>query len=138
LFEYSATSRSQLETCDERIQLTFNEALRLQVVDIKILKGHRGTEEQQRMFHEGLSELDGITRFSKHQSYPSLAVDAAALPLVWTDHSRFTMFAGFIIGIAASNGIIMRSGTDWNRNFSTKDHKFFDGPHFEIVEGVTS
>jgi len=136
IFKYGTSSLDKLETCDERIQIVFYEAIRLGVVDITILEGARSDEKQYEMFLQRKSECDGIIYRSKHQTTPqqpySFAVDAAAYPIDWSDHSRFTLFAGFIIGVAASNGIKMTSGTDWDRDFTTLDHNFFDGPHFEV------
>ena len=42
------------------------------------------------------------------------------------------MFAGYVKGVAASLGIEIRIGADWNGNFTAKDQSFHDLPHFEI------
>ena len=45
---------------------------------------------------------------------------------------RFTLFAGYVLGIAESMGIDLIWGNDWNGDFNTKDTNFKDYPHFEI------
>ena len=74
---------------------------------------------------------------SKHNSLPSLAVDAAPYPIDWNDKKRFALFAGFVLGIAATKGIRLRWGGDWNMNYITLDNRFDDLPHFELVQERT-
>ena len=139
MFKYSTKSLERLETCDERLQFIMHEALKLQLVDITIIEGHRTLERQQELFNtvlpDGtrLTQIDGITDIGKHNDNPSRAVDAAPYPIAWNDSGRFCMFAGLVLSIAKSNDIPMRWGGDWDRDFSTLDHNFFDGPHFELM-----
>jgi peptidoglycan L-alanyl-D-glutamate endopeptidase CwlK len=56
----------------------------------------------------------------------------APYPLNWDNLERFTLFAGFVLGIAQSMGIRLIWGNDWNRDFNTGDTKFKDYPHFEL------
>jgi len=42
------------------------------------------------------------------------------------------LFAGFIKGVAASMGIKLRIGADWDGDFDTNDQNFHDIVHFEI------
>lgn len=130
MYRYSKRSLDRLESCDERIQLVFKEAIKF--VDITIIEGTRSNERQQEMYDLGLSKL--LPGQSKHNTDPSLAIDAAPYPIDWNNLRRFTMFAGFILGIGRSNGIILRSGLDWDRDFDPTDQSFHDGPHFELVE----
>ena len=50
----------------------------------------------------------------------------------WDDRERFTLFAGFVLGIAKSMGINLRWGGDWDQDWTVKDNKFDDFPHFEL------
>ena len=69
-----------------------------------------------------------------HNSKPSRAVDCVPYPIDWTDRERFTLFAGFVLGVAARMGITLRWGGDWNMNFEVKDNRFDDFPHFELIK----
>ena len=84
------------------------------------------------LFEEGFSKLQYPK--GKHNQYPSLAVDVAPYPIDWKDRERFTYFAGFVMGIAASMGLTIRWGGDWDRDTELKDNNFDDLPHFEIKD----
>lgn len=127
--KYSAKSQSKLAQCHPLLQKVFNRVL--EFTDHTIITGHRSKEEQNRLFAEGKSQLKFPA--GKHNSLPSLAVDAAPYPIDWNDRERATLFAGFVLGIAAEMGIKLRWGGDWNRNFKTADNNFDDLWHFELV-----
>lgn len=126
---YSTNSQSRLEQCHPSLQRVFLAVI--EHVDNTIITGHRPKEEQNRLFDEGKSQLKYPK--GKHNSLPSLAVDAAPYPIDWNDRERATLFAGFVLGIAAEMGIKLRWGGDWNMNFETKDNNFDDLWHFELV-----
>lgn len=48
-----------------------------------VAQGHRTAAVQAAAFNAGRSRVDGTTRFSKHQSYPSLALDFSVLDDLW-------------------------------------------------------
>ena len=121
MFKYGKRSKQRLETCDPRLQEIMNEAIK--VMDISILCGHRGEEEQDKAFDEGRSQLEFPK--SKHNKSPSLAVDAAPYPIEWSNIGRFDRMCGIIEGIALMKGIKIRLG----RDFSFKDY-----PHIEFVD----
>lgn len=127
---FSARSRAQLETCDQRIQDIFNRVI--DTVDCTIIEGHRDEERQNEMFRTGKSQLRWPA--SKHNSSPSLAVDVAAYPIDWKDRERATLFAGYVLGIAENMGVRLRWGGDWNRDWQVTDNSFDDLWHFEIME----
>lgn len=127
--KYSKKSQSKLAQCHPLLQKVFNRVL--EFTDHTIITGLRSKEEQNRLFAEGKSQLKYPA--GKHNSLPSLAVDAAPYPIDWNDRERATLFAGFVLGIAAEMGIKLRWGGDWNRNFKTADNNFDDLWHFELV-----
>ena len=82
---------------------------------------------------------------SKHNSYPSMAVDAGPYfkeikNLDWNDVKAFALFAGWVLCVAdqlyQQNKIThkLKSGLDWDMDGRTSDHTFSDAPHFELVE----
>lgn len=127
---FGQTSRDRLSTCDERLQRVFNEVIKHR--DCSILCGHRGQAEQDEALRTGKSKL-GWPK-SNHNTLPSKAVDAAPYPVDWNDRDRFQVFGGFVLGIAASMGITLRWGGDWNGNGTNRDQTFHDLPHFEVVD----
>jgi len=126
--KFGKRSKERLETCDNRLQLVFNEVIRY--VDCSILEGHRSAERQDKLFEEGKTKVKYPN--GRHNANPSRAVDVAPYPIDWDDRERFHLFAGFVLGIAKAMGIELRWGGDWNMNFEVDDNQFDDFPHFEL------
>ena len=125
---FGRTSRRNLETCHPDLQKVFNKVI--EKVDCSVLCGHRGEKEQNEAFKKGHSKV----KFPKgrHNATPSNAVDVAPYPIDWENLERFTLFAGYVLGIAESMGIELIWGNDWDRDFDTSDTNFRDYPHFEL------
>ena len=73
---------------------------------------------------------------SFHNSLPSMAVDLARYPIEWGDRERQTMFAGFVMGVAAKMKFDIIWGGDWNRDFNVADNTFDDLIHFQLMENL--
>lgn len=129
-YKFSSRSWENIEQLDARLQRVLVEAIKLK--DFTVIEGHRVKERQDAMFRAGKSKLKWPD--SKHNSYPSLAVDVAPYPIDWNDFREFDYLAGLIIGIGKQMGITLRWGGDWNRNGQLSDNRFNDLPHLEIVE----
>lgn len=126
---FGKKSKEQLETLHPDLQMVLNEAIKH--VDFSILEGLRSPERQEELVRQGKSK----TMNSKHladDSGASRAVDIIAYPIQWDNWNRNYMFVGYIRGIAASMGVSIRCGGDWDGDFDTKDQKFFDLPHIEL------
>lgn len=132
---YSKISQERLSTCHKDWQVIMNEVIR--GFDNSILCGHRGQAEQNAAYASGNSKVkwpDG-----KHNSLPSMAVDAAPYPINWKDRERFHYFAGYVLGVAAmllAQGRIthkVRYGGDWDQDTEVADNGFDDCVHFELV-----
>jgi len=128
--QFSARSLSRLDTCEQDLQDVFEEVIKH--FDCTILCGHRGEEEQNKAFVLRRTKVQFPN--SKHNSIPSKAVDAVPYPINWNDRERMTYFAGFVKGVAASKGIKIRWGGDWDQDTEVMDNGFDDLPHFELVE----
>jgi hypothetical protein len=126
---YSNRSAIKLAECDERIQKVFNTVI--ETVDNTILVGHRNESDQEEMYETGRSQVQWPN--SMHNSLPSKAVDVAPYPIDWNDRERFTLFAGYVLGVAENMGIKLRWGGDWDRDFKTSDNSFDDLVHFELL-----
>lgn len=127
---FGKASQEKLATCDPRLQKVFNEVIKH--FDCTVIEGHRGEAAQNKAFAEGKSKLKYPQ--SKHNKTPSLAADVLPYPIDWNDTNRMRYFAGFVVGIAATMGIKIRWGGDWNQNTELKDNSFNDLPHFEIAD----
>lgn len=141
--EYSKSSKDKLGTAHEDLQTLFNEVIKH--FDCTIVYGHRTPEKQNELYQQGrtlpgkiVTFKDGYNKLSKHNYYPSLAVDAVPFPIDWSDEERITYFAGVVIGIAKmlkqqgkiKNDIVW--GADWDSDTFIKDESFVDKPHFQI------
>lgn len=98
---------------------------------IRILCGHRNQAEQAVAFALGKSKVQWPS--SKHNHIPSLAVDLLPAPIDWDDRERMSLFAGFVLGVAAQMDIPVRWGGDWDRDSEVKDNTFDDLCHFELT-----
>lgn len=120
-FKLSKKSKERLETCDDRLIIIVSDVLK--VMDITILCGHRGKEEQEKAFSEGKSRAHFGQ--SKHNSYPSLAVDIAPYPINWdVKDPRWNIMCDLVLYVAERYGIKMRLGRDFT---NLKDY-----PHVEL------
>ena len=126
--KFSDTSNAKLETCDPQLQRLFREVVKH--FDCAILTGHRDEAAQMEAFHAHRSKTPWP--HSKHNAYPSNAVDAAPYPIDWNDRERFTLFAGFVSGVASQLGIRIRWGGDWAGDTQVKNNVFDDLVHFEL------
>ena len=126
--KFGKRSREALATAHPDLQKLFNEVINY--IDCSVLEGHRDEREQERLFSEGKTKAH--YPFGRHNSKPSRAVDVVPYPVDWDDRERFTLFAGFVLGMANRMGINLRWGGDWNMNFKVNDNKFDDFPHFEL------
>jgi len=128
--KYSEKSKAKLATAHPLLQRVFGVVV--QAVDNTILCGHRPKEEQDAAFAERRSCVKWPD--SKHNSVPSMAVDAAPYPINWKNIKRFIYFGGFVMGVAFALGIKLRWGGDWDGDTDLDDQSFNDYPHFELKE----
>lgn len=72
-FQFSENSKKRLKTCNSKLQVLLNFALKTSNIDFTVACGYRGKEEQEKAYEKGLSKA----KFgqSKHNVKPSMAVD---------------------------------------------------------------
>ncbi len=128
-YRYGKTSKARLATCHPEIQRLFNSLIN--DYDVSIICGHRTEEEQNAAVAKGASK----TKYpnSKHNSLPSLGIDAALYPIDWNDVGRHYMFVGIVRERARELGIPIRCGADWDSDFAANDQTFNDLVHFEYA-----
>jgi len=136
MYSYSNKSSERLNTCDSRLIDIFNEVIKY--YDNTILEGHRDRDTQNHAYDMGHSKVEFPN--SKHNRYPSAAVDAAPWPIpenwgeAWKDRVKFYELAAIVKFVAASKGIKIRWGGDWDSDGDYWDNSFDDLVHFEIDE----
>jgi len=139
--KFGNKSKERLDTTHNDLKVICNEVIK--TFDFSILEGTRSLEQQQKYFNTGRSKLDGINKKSKHQSFPSLAIDIAPYPIDFKNNSkaraRFYLLAGYMFQASETlfeAGITthkLRWGGDWNSDKDFHDQSFDDLPHFELV-----
>ena len=134
MYRFGRRSLDNLLTCDNRIIEILRAAI--EQVDFTVLAGHRDEDAQMRAYNEGKSTKPWPK--SKHNSFPSKAVDVAPWPIDWNDRERFAHLAGIITATARQLGYKLRWGGDWdmdgNMNYRDPDNSWDDLPHFEILD----
>jgi peptidoglycan L-alanyl-D-glutamate endopeptidase CwlK len=126
---WSYNSLIKLEQLDHRLRIVTEKVRDLR--DITIITGHRGKEEQNKMVELGRSQVYWPN--SKHNTFPSLAVDIQPYPYVEkTLREDLSYIAGLFIAFGRSEGLVLRWGGDWNKDGQTSDNKFDDLFHIEI------
>ena len=134
--KFGKQSLDRLATCDERIQKVMNEAIKH--YDFTVLYGYRTPAEQFELFKQGrtltngvwkvtgktVTNLDGKTKMSNHNSNPSKAIDIAPFPIDWNNIQRFLDMAKVVKEAAKTVGVEITYGGDWK--------KFPDFPHFQV------
>ena len=106
-----------------------------EVTDLSLISGHRGKEEQNALLAQKKSKLEFPQ--SKHNNFPSLAVDFQPYPMPDTEAKLWGALgyiAAHAIIIGREEGVCIRWGGDWNRNGDLTDQTFDDLFHLEIVE----
>jgi peptidoglycan L-alanyl-D-glutamate endopeptidase CwlK len=132
---FSQQSQDGLDTCHTDLIVLFEEVVKH--FDCKVICGHRAEQEQMAAYLAKATQTKWPE--SRHNSEPSMAADVAPYPIDWNDRERFTLFAGYVLGIASAlkaQGRIsysVRWGGDWNSNTQVSDNKFDDLVHFELA-----
>jgi len=131
---WGKNSKLHYDTLDPRLQRVMDRVL-YEVADISLTCGFRTEEAQNILFDDNRSRV----RFpnSKHNHYPSMAVDFQPWPMpertekLW---AALAYVAGRAVEIGIEEGVALRWGGDWNRNGDLTDQRFDDLFHLEIME----
>ncbi|MCK5600424.1 M15 family peptidase [Candidatus Pacearchaeota archaeon] len=143
-FNFGKTSTERLLTCYRDIQAIMHEAIARSDVDISVVCGQRGEEDQEEAFADGNSKAHYGE--SPHNVEPkSFAVDV--IPWAegkgqWNNEELFNRIAVHILAAnkkLLEEGIVsvqLRWGNDWDGDGipvdKDPDERFKDMPHWEI------
>ena len=122
-WKWGKTSMDRLVTCDKRLQDLADMMLERSPFDLTILQGYRTKEEQDEAYKSGKSNA----KFgeSKHNVFPSKAIDIVPLPINWDDKDpRWIEMALNAMWCAGKLGFEIT----WGGSFKS----IKDMPHFEM------
>ena len=130
---FGERSKKALDSAHPKLRQLFEEVVKSQ--DCAILCGFRNEEDQEKAFLQGFSKVHYPN--SKHNSYPSMAVDVVPWPLDWKEERRFYRLSGYVQSVADRLGIKIRWGGDFNQDGNLRNDSFVDLPHYELVDDVS-
>lgn len=130
-YRFGFNSEARLETCHEQLITVVRQTMKWQIMDFSVICGFREEQAQTQAFQSGLSKTEWPN--SKHNTYPSIAIDLAPYPIDWNDSLAFARLAGIMGAAAESHGILLRWGGDWDSDGESNDQSFMDIGHFELV-----
>ena len=128
--KFGSKSLSLLATLDGRLVDVVT--LAIVIYDFSVLSTHRTMHEQNDLYETGFSKKKFPD--SKHNVYPSKAVDIAPYPVDWEDELRFYYLAGVIEACAHGIGVRLRWGGDWDSDDDLHDQTFMDLGHYELID----
>ena len=123
MYKYGKRSVTNLQQCDQRLQLLMLYVLRKSNQDLSVICGHRGKEEQNKAYKGGKSQL--FYPQSKHNRIPSIACDVVPYPIDWNDIDRYNEMCDLIDKCAKELDIDINLGRDWRMR---------DYPHIELKD----
>lgn len=131
MYKFSERSLDRLKDCQPDLQLLMYEAIKY--IDFSIVCSYRDKEDQEESFRKGFSKAH--FGFSKHNYFPSRAVDIVPYPTLYSNEQNQILLAGIVKGLAYKMGIDIRWGGDWNETNRIDDDKGLrDFPHFELLK----
>ncbi len=138
-YKFGSRSKAALIGVHPDLIKLCNAVLALGLFDFGITCGLRDEEEQDKLYFEGRSKVKWPD--SKHNpDYETGLAEAVDYVLYvngkvdWNNTKSWYMAIGVFRGVAATMGIKIRTGGDWDGDFSTKDQSFFDLPHLELIK----
>jgi peptidoglycan LD-endopeptidase CwlK len=125
MYKFGKRSKERLNGVDHRLIAVLNELIK--IMDVTIIEGVRSAERQKKLLSQGSTKV----KYSKHMD--GKAVDLAPYPVDFEDRDGFHYMGGMIRGIAQQMGFKVRFGGDWDSDGSTRDNRFDDLVHVEIL-----
>lgn len=123
-FKFGKASLERLNKCDMRLDALCKRMLERSDFDLTVTCGYRGKEEQEKAFDEGKSKAHFGQ--SKHNSFPSKAVDICPYPINWdTKDPRWYQMVALAYDCARELNIKIRCGAFFS---------FKDFPHIELED----
>ena len=150
---YGERSQAAFDTLDLRLQRVLLYIKNILEIDHSILEGHRDEETQNRYYEQRPKITNVKWPDSAHNTKPSKAVDVVPYVRIegkkggihWHDRDNGVKEKYYLEMIRFSTIFQMvallvfqleiRSGIDWDGDYSLIDTTFLDAPHQEISDG---
>ena len=132
---FGRNSRKHLCTADARLQRIAHRVLRIK--DHSIIQGHRGKRSQDAAFNADPPRTYLPWPKGKHNKKPSLAIDVQTYPRPDGEEAireEQIYLLGIYKGVAQEQGILVRTGADFDRDGQVSDSTWYDLFHVEIDE----
>ena len=128
MYKFSKRSLERMEGVDQRLLDIAHKAISISKIDFGIPKtgGLRTASQQNELFIKGLSQLDGVSKLSKHQSGKALDIYAYVDGKASWDPGYLAQVACAFFQASIDLGYDIEWGGLWK--------VFIDGPHFELKE----
>lgn len=124
-YKFGKKSLERLSQCDIRLQTLCSRMLERSDFDMTVTCGHRNKEDQEKAFADGKSKAHFGQ--SKHNSFPSKAVDICPYPVNWDiNDRRWVDMVALAYDCAREIGIKIKCGYFFK--------KFKDAPHVELED----
>lgn len=135
MFKFGIKSKAQLATVEPIMQKIFLEAIKRSPIDFGIPQygGMRTAAEQNELFRDGKSKLDGYKKKSRHQSGRAVDIYGYVNGKATWDARYILVIAGVIISTARSMGHDLRWGGDFDGDLNWDEGDSWDKVHFEYV-----
>ena len=128
-YKFGKRSQANLNQCTPVLKELMTRSLMTSNSDFSVICGHRGEEEQNEAYRKGHSKLKFPQ--SKHNKFPSEAVDVVPYPLDWTDTASFEELSEHIKHIWSMMEAEKATG-DWELQWGGDWKSFKDMPHYEL------
>lgn len=140
MYAYGTESLSRLATITPNLRSVAHRVMSYQIMDLTIVCGQRGKEEQALAYVKGYSKkqwpdsLHNATPFAHALDFaPWTKLPSGLWGINWDDTHAFAMLGGLFLAAGAATGTHLRYGGDWNRNGSTEDQILMDWGHIEEI-----
>ena len=143
IYKFANSSLSHLKKVHKDLRLICEQVKSISDIDFDISCSYRSITEQNRLYKQGKSKIDGINNKGKHNTIPSEAVDIYCYngSKASYDYNNLSYIAGLFRAVSQMMykkyeiSHIIRWGGNWNQDgVLITDQDFNDLPHFEIVK----
>ena len=125
-FQLGQRSRERLKGVHPDLVKVVERAIELTEYDFSVVEGVRSLETQKAYVAKGVSK----TMNSRHLTGHAVDLYPVGRPTPW---ERCHAIKDAMFEAARELGVSIRWGGDWDMDGDSKDERFYDGPHFELL-----
>lgn len=126
-FKLSKRSQERLNGVHPDLVKVVMRALEITSVDFSVIEGVRTIEKQKEYVSRGVSK----TMDSRHLTGHAVDLYPVGNPTPW---EKCKDVSEAMLRASSELNIKIRWGGDWDMDGDSKDERFYDGPHFELIK----